>query len=111
MDALHKTKSVEPAESEEIEQDFISFFTKVIEDSKTGKRVISSGKSNGSRYSYNSIKNYAVTLAAVRRYMDYKHLKSLSFEAVNKAFYDDFRFFATTSSPRKNQPLGSTLRT
>lgn len=106
LDELHKAKTIETVQAPETNHDFISFFKQLIDDSKTGKRLISSGKSNGSRYSYNAIKNYAVTLAAVRRYMDYKNLKSISFEAINKAFYDDFRFFCYNVESKEKSTFG-----
>lgn len=106
LDELHKTRTHEPAPIQEPESDFIIFFSKIIEDSKSGKRVISSGKSNGSRYSYNAIKNYGGTLAAVKRYLAYKKSNSLSLQAVNKAFYEDFRFFCYNVESKEKSTFG-----
>lgn len=106
LDELHKLKANDSTEPSEKEHDFISFFEQLINDSKTGKRLISSGKSNGSRYSYNAIKNYGITLSAVRRYMDYRNLKYLPFETINKVFYDDFRFFCYNIESKEKSTFG-----
>jgi len=94
LDLIHKPKPAEPEPEPEFKHTFISYFEQLIEDSKTGKRLIKKrGKSFGKRFTRNSIKNYGVTLSAIKRYLEYSDLQTLSFQDVNKLFYDDFMFF------------------
>lgn len=94
LDLIHKPKPVAPEPEPDFKHTFISYFEQLIEDSKTGKRLIKkSGKSFGKRFTRNSIKNYSVTLSAIKRYLEYVDLKTLSFQDVNKEFYQDFMYF------------------
>jgi len=61
LDKLHKHK-VEAIELAQPALDFISFYEKLIVDSKNGSRVISKGKNAGQKFSHNAIKNYGSTL-------------------------------------------------
>ncbi|MGN7203923.1 tyrosine-type recombinase/integrase [Pedobacter sp. SAFR-022] len=92
LDKIHKHK-VEVVEElpSDVEHDFVSYYQMVIEERKSGKREISTGRNAGKRFTHNSIKNYGNTLAAVKRYMGYMMLGSLPFETVNKDFYDNFK--------------------
>jgi hypothetical protein len=93
LDLIFKPKKESVAE---IKHDFVSFFKKIIADSKSGTRLIPKGNNKGNRYSYNSIKNYGIALASVNRFMVYKGLNILPLESVNIAFYEDFRYFCYT---------------
>ncbi|WP_069658627.1 tyrosine-type recombinase/integrase [Arcticibacter eurypsychrophilus] len=94
LDLIYKPQPPEPAPAPEFRHTFISYFEQLIEDSKTGKRLIKKrGKSFGKRFTRNSIKNYGVTLSAIKRYLEYADIRTLPFEGVNKDFYEDFMFF------------------
>ena len=108
LDLIYKPKAVTPAPiaKAEIKHNFISFFEQVIEDSKSGKRLISTGKNNGSRYTRNAYKNYSVTLSAIKRYMKYMGINELPFDAINKEFYDDFRFYCYNIESKEKSTFG-----
>lgn len=89
LDKIHKHKE-ETIEHKEI-FNFITFFEKVITDSKSGARVMQKGKNQGKKYSHNAIKNYSTTLSAVKRFMIAKKLKKLDFDDINKSFYESFK--------------------
>ncbi|MBB4108353.1 tyrosine-type recombinase/integrase [Pedobacter zeae] len=91
LDKIHKHKE-EPAETKETFT-FMSFFEKVINDSKSGIRVMQKGKAAGQRYSHNAIKNYGTTLSAVKRFLLNRKIKTLQFDDINKAFYENFKLF------------------
>lgn len=111
LDHIHKPKENEPEASSEFQHNLISYFEQLIEDSKTGKRLISaSGKSNGKRYSLNTIKNYGITTAALKRYMNYKFIVTLPFEAINKEFYSDFRYFCYDIEQKEPSTFGSYIK-
>jgi len=94
LDKIHKHKpQIEHTKEEDIKHDFISYYEQVIKEKKEGTREISSGKNLGKKFTLNSIKNYTSTLKAVKRYMDYKKIKTLPLQAVNKSFYNDFKKF------------------
>lgn len=92
LDKIHKPKdkSVE-INTEPIE--LFSFFEQIIKDSKDGKRLIAKGRNSGGRYTHNAIKNYGVTLSALKRYAVYNKIKKLPLESVNKGFYEQFRSY------------------
>lgn len=92
LDIIHKHK---PADDQVnlVEDDFIKFYEKLMVDSKSGARVIQKGKNAGQKFSLNAIKNYGSTLAAVKRYVAAKRLKTLKFDEINKAFYEQFKAF------------------
>jgi len=91
LDKIHKHKADEVAAPEEYH--FVSFYEKLLQDTKDGVRIMQKGKSAGQRFSYNAIKNYNSTLSAIKRYMAAKHLKRLSFDDIDKAFYESFKNF------------------
>nr|WP_294894358.1 tyrosine-type recombinase/integrase [uncultured Pedobacter sp.] len=94
LDAIYKPREDDNTQLEQPkETSFIKYFEKAINDSKAGKRLISTGKRNGSRYSLRAIKNYSVSLSAIKRYLEYSELKDLSFDDIDKDFYNGFRDF------------------
>jgi integrase len=92
LDLIHKHKP-EDQQAARVEYDFITYFEKLMIDSKSGARVIQKGKNAGHKFSLNAIKNYGSTLAAVKRYMSANRLKTLQFDDINKSFYDQFKAF------------------
>eukprot|EP01136_Pigoraptor_vietnamica_P003223 Opistho-1_new@32197 len=91
LDKIHKHKE-EVVEKKET-YNFISFFIKMIDDSKQGIRRMQKGKNAGQKYSVNAIKNYGSTLAALKRFMAFNSFKKIEFSDVNKVFYEKFRSF------------------
>jgi len=108
LDLIYKPKIVtaEPIAKSEIKHTFITLFEQIINDSKSGKRLISSGKNNGGRYTRNAYKNYGVTLSAIKRYMKYMGTVELPLEAINKEFYDDFRFYCYNIENKEKSTFG-----
>lgn len=94
LDAIYKPK---PAKLQVIDLDqkkpdtLIGWFDKTIQDSEAGKRLLTGGKNAGHRYSFNAIKNYRTSLAAVKRYLDYQGTDDLALASINKRFYDSFK--------------------
>jgi integrase len=94
LDVIYKPKEPEEIEPEQPkETSFIKYFENAIKNSKDGKRLISTGKRNGSRYSPRAIKNYSVSLSAIKRYLEHSKTKDLSFDHIDKVFYNGFRDF------------------
>ena len=77
----------------EIELTFITHFQKIIKDSETGKRLINTPSKAGQKFSFNAVKNYRTTLAAVKRFFNYVEIEDLSMEQINESFYNNFRSF------------------
>jgi len=112
LDLIYKYKAVtpEPTAAPEIKHTFITFFEQVINDSKSGKRLITTGKKNGSRYTRNAYKNYGITLSAIKRYMQHKGIDTIPFEAVNKVFYEDFRDYCYNVEDKEKSTFGSYIK-
>lgn len=112
LDLIYKPKPAEltTEPDQQFAHTFISYFEKFIDDSKSGKRLISTGKNNGARYTRNAYKNYGITLSAIKRYLDHKGLKDLSFEAINKSFYEDFRNYCYNIEQKEKSTFGSYIK-
>lgn len=91
LDKIHKYKEEEKPSI--ASHDFISFYEQLIQDYKTGDRLMQKGKKAGQNYSHNAIKNYGTTLSAVKRYLTANKLKGLPFAEIDKVFYDKFKRF------------------
>ena len=91
LDKIHKHKAEELAAP--VEYHFVGFYEKLVQDSKDGTRIMQKGKSAGQRFSHNAIKNYSSTLSAIKRYMAAKRIKRLSFDDIDKSFYESFKAF------------------
>ena len=112
LDLIYKPKTNKQIaqSSPKVLDTFITFFKTLIDDSKTGKRLISGGKNSGARYTRNTYKNYSVTLAAVQRYLNYRALKDLPLESINKAFYEDFRNYCYEVEQKEKSTFGSYIK-
>lgn len=93
LDLIYKPKPSSPEPLQEFKHTLISYFEQMIADSISGKRLISVGKSAGNRYTRNTIKNYGITLSALKRFMHHNSIKELPLSAVDKNFYEAFRFY------------------
>jgi integrase len=102
LDLIHKHKP-EDQQPVPLEYNFVSFYEKLIIDSKASTRVMQKGKNAGHAFSHNAIKNYKSTLSAIKRYMAAKRLKTLKFDDVNKGFYDQFKAFCYGPSENKEK--------
>jgi integrase len=91
LDKIHKHKPEISDEFETQSDDFISVFERLINQKRDGTRQVISGKNQGKRFTPNSIKNYTTTLSAIKRYLQYKGIKVLAIDSVNKSFYEDFK--------------------
>lgn len=97
LDGIYKKKEKQVVELP-VPETFVSFFTKIIEKSKDGTRTLPKGKKAGQRYTHNAIKNYGITLSAIKRYIEVKlpKNKTLQFSDIDKEFYDRFKLFCYT---------------
>jgi integrase len=91
LDRIHKHK--EGPKLDTLDHDFVSYYEQLIQDCKSGARLMQKGKKAGQRYSPNAIKNYGTTLSALKRYLKASKLKKLPFDDINKVFYDKFKAF------------------
>ncbi|WP_295654685.1 site-specific integrase [uncultured Mucilaginibacter sp.] len=105
-----KIKAVKQLTEPEINHTFVTFFEQIIKDTICGKRLISVGKNNGSRYTRNAYKNYGITLSAVKRYMKYMGITTLPFETINKEFYENFRFYCYNIENKEKSTFGSYIK-
>ena len=91
LDKIHKHKEAEKPSVPT--HDFVSYYEQLIQDYKTGERLMQKGKKAGQKYSHNAIKNYSTTLAAVKRFLTANRIKTLPFAEIDKIFYDRFKKF------------------
>lgn len=111
LDVIYKPKEAEEIEHEQPkETSFIKYFENAIKDSKAGKRLISTGNKNGNRYSQRAIKNYSVSLSAIKRYLKYSDLKDLSFDDIDKVFYNGFRDFCYNIEDKEKSTFASYVK-
>lgn len=111
LDKIYKHK--EEAELKtEANFTFISFFSEIIEKSKSGNRTLLKGKRAGQRYTYNAIKNYNITLSAIKRFMEAQtpKLKSLQFIDINKSFYEKFKEFCYNNEGKEPSTFGGYIK-
>lgn len=106
----HKIEPALPKAEPEVKHNFITFFEQVLSDTISGKRLISIGKNNGSRYTRNAYKNYGITLSAIKRYMKYMGIAELPLEAINKGFYEDFRFYCYNIENKEKSTFGGYIK-
>lgn len=110
LDLIYKPQIAEPKIEQKVVHNFISYFEQLILNSKSGKRLISVGKNAGNRYTHNTIKNYGITLSALKRYMAYNNVYSLPFEAINKEFYQSFRHYCYEVEQKEKSTFGSYIK-
>jgi integrase len=111
LDKIHKHKpDPKQEEAEVVNDDFITYYEKVIQDKKNGTKVIATGRNQGKRFSLNSVKNQTSTLTALKRYKDHKRIKSLSFHEVNKSFYEDFKKFCFNVENKEVSTFGEFIK-
>lgn len=112
LDLIYKPKVVkaDTTAKSEIKHNFISFFEQVLNNTKSGKRLITIGKNSGKRYTRNAYKNYGITLSAIKRYMQYMGIAELSLEAINKEFYEDFRFYCYNIENKEKSTFGGYIK-
>jgi integrase len=103
LDKIHKHKDEQPQQAKTL--DFVKFYEQLIDDSKSGTRVMQKSSKAGQKFSHNAIKNYQSSLSAVRRYMRANRLKRLKFEDINKEFYESFKAFCY--SPGENKEIST----
>jgi integrase len=103
LDKIHKHKSELVAESPKF--NFITYFEKLIEDSKSGNRIIQKGKNAGKPFSPNAIKNYSSSLSAIKRYMIAKRVKTIQFDDIDRSFYESFKTFCY--GPGENKEIST----
>ena len=112
LDLIYKPKIqvIAPVIEPELKYNFITFFEKVLNDTITGKRLITIGKNNGSRYTRNAYKNYGITLSAIKRYIKYMGIVDLPLDAVNKTFYEDFRYYCYNVERKEKSTFGGYIK-
>jgi len=109
LDLIYKPK-IEPEPAPVFEHNFISFFEQMIEEMKTGKRIITTGKLQGARYSIGTIKNYNSTLSLIKRYLIYDGKRILPFEAVDKGFYNGFKAYCFEEEDKEISSFSSYIK-
>lgn len=110
LDLIHKPKAPEPEPEPEIKHTLTSYFEQFIENCKSGKRVIMTGKNRGKRYTRNALKNYGITLSALNRYMTYYNIKTIPFDIVDKDFYEAFRFYCFNIEQKEVSTFGGYIK-
>jgi len=112
LDLIYKPK-IETSKiiaTTEIKHNFISFFEQILNDTISGKRLISIGKNSGSRYKRNAYKNYGITLSAIKRYMKYMGITELPLQAINKEFYENFRSYCYNIENKEKSTFGGYIK-
>lgn len=111
LDLIYKPKAASnKVHKPEQKQTLIPYLEQLIADCKSGRRLISIGKGAGNKYSPNTIKNYGITLSAIKRYLTYKGLKELPFEALDKNFYEDFRYYCYQVEKKEKSTFGAYVK-
>jgi len=96
LDKLYKT--IPEVEQNKVaikqpETTFTGFLENLIEETRSGKRLLKKGKNKGGAYSDSTIRNYEKTLKAIKRYLVYAKKRHLTFDQINAVFYNKFRGF------------------
>lgn len=89
LDGKHKIKDVEEVQA----HDLISYGQLIVDERKSGKRVVITGKRAGSVFKHNAIKNLQTTVSILNRFAEYHKIKQIAFEDVGKEWYSKFRSF------------------
>ncbi len=110
LDKIFKPKEIKVKPADVNKVSFIVYFEQIIADSKSGKRLIKSGKNKGKRYTHNAIKNYGISLSALKRYMNYEKLKDLLFSDITPEFYEDFRSFCFDVEEKEISTFGGYIK-
>ena len=115
LDLIYKPKPVEPTKQQELapeyEISFIKYFEKVIKDSRNGIRLMKKPSSKaGQRYSERAIKNYGVTLSAIKRYVKYYGFTDLKFEYIDEDFYNSFRGFCYNTESKEKATFAGYIK-
>ncbi len=111
LDLIYKPQQLEQ-ETEEENFSFINYFENAINDSKSGKRVISSGRTQyiGKQYEKGSIISIEGALAAIKRFMEHNEIKDLTFEEINLDFYKSFRAFCFEVEGKERSTFGKYIK-
>lgn len=90
-----KPEKIEPAsiETKESNLTFLALFKKIIDDTENGTRLLNTPSKAGQKFTFNSIKNYRTSLAAVKRCFKHYGIKDLELHQVNKDFYQKFKTY------------------
>lgn len=110
LDLIHKPKVIEIPADKRTVYTFVTYFEKMIADSKAGIRVIKTKKNEGKEFTKNSIKNYGTSLSAIRRYLKYKRLRKIEFDSINMDFYTDFRYFIYKVEKKEVSTFGTYIK-
>jgi integrase len=111
LDKIHKHKPETREDMPEVvNDDFIAYYEKVVQEKRDGTRVIASGRNQGKRFSANSVKNQTSTLTALKRYKDYKRIKTLPMQDLNKDFYEDFKRFCFNVENKEVSTFGGFIK-
>lgn len=112
LDVIYKPK--EEVTDPEIEQpkeiSFIKYFENAIKESKAGRRLISTGKSKGARYSSSAIKTYTSSLKAIKRFLENDSLQDLNFDSVNESFYLNFMDFCYNTENKEKSTFANYIK-
>ncbi|MFC3559528.1 site-specific integrase [Pedobacter jamesrossensis] len=110
LDLIYKPKPAEPQPAPKFKHNLISYLEQMIADSTSGKRLISIGKSAGNRYTHNTIKNYGITVSALKRYMQFYNINILALDDINKDFYEAFRFYCYNEEKKEVSTFASYIK-
>lgn len=90
LDEKHKPKASKPG----VGYDLLSYAKFVLKGREAGDRLVQVGKNKGKRFRPNGLKQHHSFISALERFMKDRKIKSLSFDMVDRKFYESFRSFA-----------------
>jgi len=106
LDQIYKS-GMEP---ERIALDFMSYYQLVIDERKSGLRLLVNGRNAGKRFKNLAIKNIKSTKSALERYMKYAKIKVLEFSDINRHFYDRFRYYIMVKEEKEISTFGGFIK-
>lgn len=111
LEFIYRNKSEQTSTIPKEELSFIKFFEKAIEDSKKGIRVMKKPSHKaGQRYSDRAIKNYNVSLSALKRYQKFRGYKDLLFDDINEEFYNSFRDYCFNTEEKEKATFAGYIK-
>ena len=102
-----KNDGVLPGTSTKTEiKDLFTYIDKLIDDTKTGKRV----KEKGVKYSPGTVRHYNSAYGILKRFAEYKRVKTFKFDDVNLDFYFELKDYAYQVEKLSDNYFGAAIK-
>lgn len=89
---------------------FYDFIERLVNDTKSGKRLLIKGPKKGQPYSPRAYLSYNNTLNVLKKFVAYKQLQPLTFNDIDLDFYNDFKDYAYSVEKVTDNYLGHHIK-